>query len=37
MVETSLSNAGCVCSIPGQGAKILHASCPKNINSIVIL
>lgn len=31
MVETSLSNAGAVCSITDQGAKILHVSWPKNI------
>ena len=29
VVRTSLSNAGGVGSIPGQGAKILHASWPK--------
>ena len=29
MVKTSLSNAGCAGSIPGQGAKIPHASWPK--------
>ena len=29
-VKTSLSNAGSVGSIPGQGAKIPHASWPKN-------
>ena len=32
MVKTSLSNAGGVGSIPGQGAKILHASWQKNQN-----
>ena len=32
MVKTSPSNAGGVCSIPGQGAKIPHASQPKNQN-----
>ena len=31
-VKTSLSNAGSVGSIPGQGAKIPHASQPKNQN-----
>jgi len=31
VVETSLSNAGAVCSITDQGAKILHVSWPKNI------
>ena len=35
MVETSLSNAGGVCSIPAQGAKIPHASWPKNRRNIV--
>ena len=29
MVETSLSNAGAVCSITDQGAKILHVSWQK--------
>ena len=32
MVKTSPSNAGGVDSIPGQGAKIPHASRPKNQN-----
>ena len=32
MVKTSPSNAGDVGSIPGQGAKIPHASGPKNQN-----
>ena len=32
MVETSPSNAGVVGSIPGRGAKIPHASWPKNQN-----
>ena len=32
MVKTSPSNAGGVGSIPGQGAKITHASQPKNQN-----
>ena len=32
MVETSPSNAGGVGSIPGQGAKISHASRPENQN-----
>ena len=40
-VNTSLSNAGDEASIPGQGAKILHALWPKNLkhknrSSIVI-
>ena len=30
MVKTLPSNAGGVGSIPGQGIKISHASCPKN-------
>ena len=33
MVKTSPSNAGGVSSIPGQGAKIPHASRPKNQNA----
>ena len=32
MVKTSLSNAGGVGSIPGQGAKIPHPSWPNNQN-----
>ena len=32
MVKTSPSNAGGAGSIPGQGAKIPHASWPKNQN-----
>ena len=32
VVETSPSNAGCVGLIPGRGAKIPHASRPKNQN-----
>ena len=32
MVNTSPSNTGGVSSIPGQGAKIPHASWPKNQN-----
>ena len=32
MVKTSPSNAGGACSIPGRGAKIPHASRPKNQN-----
>ena len=32
VVETSPSNAGVVGSIPGRGAKIPHASGPKNQN-----
>ena len=32
MVKTSLSNAGGAGSIPGRGAKIAHASWPKNQN-----
>ena len=32
MVKTSPSNAGGSGSIPGRGAKILHASGPKNQN-----
>ena len=32
MVKTSPSNTGGVGSIPGQGAKIPHASWPKNQN-----
>ena len=32
MVKTSPSSAGGVGSIPGQGAKIPHASPPKNQN-----
>ena len=34
MVKTLPSNAGGVGSIPGQGAKIPHASQPKNQNII---
>ena len=29
MVKTSPSNAGDTGLIPGQGAKVLHALCPK--------
>ena len=32
VVKTSPSNAGDVGSVPGQGAKMLHASGPKNQN-----
>ena len=32
VVKTSPSNVGGVCSIPGPGAKIPHASWPKNQN-----
>ena len=32
MVKTSPSNAGGECSTPGRGAKIPHASGPKNQN-----
>ena len=32
MVKTSPSNAGCVGSIPGRGAKIPHSSQPKHQN-----
>ena len=32
VVKTLLSNAGGVRSIPGRGAKIPHASWPKNQN-----
>ena len=32
VIKTSLSNAGGVSSIPGRGAKIPHASWPKNQN-----
>ena len=32
VVKTSPSNAGDMGSIPGQGAKIQHASWPKNQN-----
>ena len=32
MVKTSTSNAGDVDLIPGQGAKILHASWPEKQN-----
>ena len=32
MVKISPSNAGCAGSIPGQGAKIPHASGPKDQN-----
>ena len=32
MVKTSPSSVGSVGSIPGLGAKILHASWPKNQN-----
>ena len=32
MVKTSTSSAGSMGSIPGQGAKILHASQPVNQN-----
>ena len=32
VVKTSPSNAGCVGSIPGRGAKIPHALWPKNQN-----
>ena len=32
VVKTSPSNAGGMGLIPGQGAKIPHASCPKNQN-----
>ena len=34
VVRTSPSNVGGVGSIPGQGAKIQHASWPKNQNTI---
>ena len=32
VVKTSPSNAGGAGSIPGRGAEIPHASCPKNQN-----
>ena len=32
MVQTSPSNMGVVCSIPGQGVKIPHVLWPKNQN-----
>ena len=37
VVKTSPSNAGGSDSIPGQGAKSLHAWCPKNQNIKKIL